>query len=105
MSSVTGYFRNRPQSVAQGPTQVDIVNALKPLFDYFDDNFAIIKQTLTDSAMVMVMGRLWKEVLATIEGLLIPPLSDKLSQQRPLNQQEFDIVFKWLEVCLQLSLR
>lgn len=79
---------------------MDIVNALTPLFTYFDDNFAIMKQTLTDAAMVMVMGRLWKEVLVTIEGLLIPPLSDKLSQQRPLTQQEFDIVFKWLEVRL-----
>lgn len=57
-----------------------------------------MKQTLTDSAMVMVMTRLWKEVLVTVESLLVPPLSDKLSQQRPLTQQELDIVFKWLQV-------
>ncbi len=57
-----------------------------------------MKQTLTDSAMVMVMTRLWKEVLVTIESLLVPPLSDKLSQQRPLTQQELDIVFKWLQL-------
>jgi hypothetical protein len=48
--------------------------------------------------MIMVMTRLWKEVLSTIESLLVPPLSDKLSQQRPLTQQELDIVFKWLKV-------
>jgi hypothetical protein len=70
---------------------------LKPLFTYFDDNFAIMNQTLTSGAMVMVMTRLWKEVLATIEALLVPPLSDKPSQQRQLNQQEVDIVFKWLQ--------
>lgn len=99
MSSVSSYFqRNRPQSVAQGPTQQDVTNALEPLFNYFNDNFAIMKQTLTDSAMVMVMTRLWKEVLTTIESLLVPPLSDKLSQQRPLTQQELDIVFKWLQL-------
>lgn len=99
MSSVSSYFqRNRPQSVPQGPTQRDVTNALEPLFNYFNDNFAIMKQTLTDSAMVMVMTRLWKEVLATIESLLVPPLSDKLSQQRPLTQQELDIVFKWLQL-------
>ncbi|KAF2197321.1 hypothetical protein GQ43DRAFT_213375 [Delitschia confertaspora ATCC 74209] len=99
VSSVTSYFqRNRPQSVAQGPTQGDVAKALEPLFNYFDENFAIMKQTLTDSAMVMVMTRLWKEVLATIESLLVPPLSDKLSQQRPLTQQELDIVFKWLQL-------
>jgi hypothetical protein len=97
VSAVTNYFqRNRPQSVAQGPTQQDVTNALTPLFDYFNENFAIMKQTLTDTAMIMVMTRLWKEVLATIESLLVPPLSDKLSLQRPLTQQELDIVFKWL---------
>ncbi|TKA76700.1 hypothetical protein B0A49_04137 [Cryomyces minteri] len=99
LSAVSNYFqRNRPPSVLQGPTQADVTNALKPLFAYFDDNFAIMKQTLTDSAMVMVMTRLWKEVLVTIESLLVPPLSDKLSQQRPLTQQELDIVFKWLQM-------
>ena len=83
---------------AQGPTQQDVTEALGPLFVYFDENFAIMKQTLTDAAMIMVMTRLWKEALATIESLLVPPLSDKLSQQRPLTQQELDIVFKWLKM-------
>lgn len=76
------------------------MSALQPLFDYFNDNFALMKETLTDSAMVMVMSRLWKEVLATLESLLVPPLSDKPSQQKPLTQQELDIVFKWLQVCI-----
>ncbi|KAF1944615.1 hypothetical protein EJ02DRAFT_83890 [Clathrospora elynae] len=100
-SKVTNYFRvARPMSmsVAQGPTPHDITQALGPLFTYFDENFAIMKQTLTDAAMIMVMTRLWKEALATIESLLVPPLSDKLSQQRPLTQQELDIVFKWLKM-------
>ena len=57
-----------------------------------------MNQTLTSQAMVMVMTRLWKEVLATVESLVVPPLSDKTSQQRPLNQQELDIVFKWLQL-------
>jgi hypothetical protein len=100
VSSVTSFFRtgNRPQSVIQAPTQQDITRALEPLFDYFNENFALMKQTLTDPAMIMVMTRLWKEVLATIEALLVPPLSDKLSQQRPLTRQEVDIVFKWLRL-------
>jgi len=100
MQSVTSYFqRSRPLTTTQqAPTQLEITNALKSLFNYFNDNFAIMKQTLTDTAMVMVMTRLWKEVLVTIESLLVPPLSDKPSQQRPLTQQELDIVFKWLQV-------
>ncbi|KAL9078836.1 MAG: hypothetical protein Q9157_002240 [Trypethelium eluteriae] len=100
VSAVTGYFqRSRVQSIQQqGPTQAEVTNMLKPLFTYFDDNFAIMKQTLTESAMVTVMTRLWKEVLATIESLVVPPLSDKPSSQRQLTQQELDIVFKWLEM-------
>ncbi|PVI06801.1 hypothetical protein DM02DRAFT_513897 [Periconia macrospinosa] len=100
VSAVTGFFSRqpRPQSVAQTVTQQDVTKALEPLFDYFNENFAIMKETLTDAAMIMVMTRLWKEVLATIESLLVPPLSDKLSQQRPLTRQEVDIVFKWLQL-------
>ncbi|KAJ4358312.1 uncharacterized protein N0V89_002894 [Didymosphaeria variabile] len=103
VSSVTSFFRtgNRPQSVMQAPTQQDVTRALEPLFDYFNENFALMKQTLTDPAMIMVMTRLWKEVLATIEALLVPPLSDKLSQQRPLTRQEVDIVFKWLQLLFE----
>ncbi|KAL8972454.1 MAG: hypothetical protein Q9183_000541 [Haloplaca sp. 2 TL-2023] len=98
MTTVSNYFnRNRPQPTTQAPTEPDVARALKPLFAYFDDNFAIMNQTLTSTAMIMVMTRLWKEVLVTVEALLVPPLSDKLSQQRQLNQQELDVVFKWLQ--------
>ncbi len=48
--------------------------------------------------MVKVMTRLWKEVLLAIESILVPPMSDKPSTQRPLNQQELDVVFRWLEL-------
>lgn len=99
MSAISYFQRNKPQAPAPtGPTQVDIENALKPLFTYFDENFAIMNQTLTLSAMIMVMTRLWKEVLQTIEALLVPPLSDKPSSQRPLSPQEIEIVFKWLQL-------
>ncbi|KIW08975.1 uncharacterized protein PV09_00883 [Verruconis gallopava] len=99
MSAIT-YFQQRikPQAVATGPSSDDIENALKPLLTYFNENFAIMNQTLTGSAMIMVMTRLWKEVLQTIEALLVPPLSDKPSNQRPLSHQELDIVFKWLQI-------
>ncbi|KAI9759463.1 MAG: hypothetical protein M4579_002303 [Chaenotheca gracillima] len=102
MTTVSNLFnRGQRQVIQPPPTPAEITNALQPLFRYFDDNFAIMKQTLTDSAMVMVMTRLWKEVLTTIEGLLVPPLSDKPSQQRQLNQLELDVVFKWLELLFQ----
>ena len=98
MSSVSNYFnRNKQPQVTAPPGEAEITNALKTLFAYFDDNFAIMNQTLTSASMVAVMTRLWKEVLVTLETLLVPPLSDKPSQQRQLSQQELDIVFKWLQ--------
>jgi hypothetical protein len=86
------------QSTAPALTAADVENALQPLFNYFDDNFAIMKQTLTDATMLAVMTRLWKEVLIAIENLLVPPLSDKPSSQKPLTQPELDVVYRWLEL-------
>lgn len=79
-------------------TPAQIENALSLLFTYFDDNFAIMKQTLTDATMISVMTRLWKEVLMTAENLLVPPVSDKPSTQKALTRKELDIVFNWLDM-------
>jgi trans-2-enoyl-CoA reductase len=100
MTSAISFFqRGRATTTSSAVvTQAEIDDAIAPLYSYFNENFAIMKQTLTDSAMIMVMTRLWKEVLMTIESLLVPPMSDKLSQQKALSEQELDIVFKWLQV-------
>ncbi|KAK6522531.1 hypothetical protein TWF281_001974 [Arthrobotrys megalospora] len=96
--SRTGFGSNRPQSVVKtGPTDDDVANALTPLFTYFNENFEILDKTLTHEALINVMAKLWKEVLATIEVLMVPPLSDKPSNQKPLSNQELDVVFKWLK--------
>lgn len=57
-----------------------------------------MKQTLTEATMIAVMTRLWKEVLMTIENLLVPPMSEKPSSQKPLTRRELDVVFHWLEM-------
>ncbi|KAG6007786.1 hypothetical protein E4U21_005505 [Claviceps maximensis] len=75
-----------------------IEDALTHLLAYFDENFAIMKQTLTDATMTAVMTRLWKEVLMTIENLLVPPLSDKPSTKKSLTRKELDVVYHWLEM-------
>ena len=36
-----------------------------------------------------------------IENLLVPPLSEKPSQQRPLTRKELDIVYHWLDLLFQ----
>ncbi|KAH9976806.1 hypothetical protein BGW80DRAFT_1290703 [Lactifluus volemus] len=78
-------------------TDVEMEQAIVGLFDYFDANLNTLNTYLGDSTKEMVMTRLWKEILATIEGLLIPPLSEAPSDLVPLTDKEVDIVFKWLK--------
>ncbi|OAA73985.1 C2 domain containing protein [Cordyceps fumosorosea ARSEF 2679] len=96
-SQVTNLWKKRTSTLPVLTPQ-QIVHALTPLFTYFDENFAIMKQTLTDATMIAVMTRLWKEVLMTIENLLVPPVSDKPSTQKSLSRKELDIVYHWLEL-------
>ena len=96
-ASMASLWKKR-QSNAPNLTPAEVENALQPLFTYFDENFAIMKHTLTDATMMAVMTRLWKEVLLAIENLLVPPLSDKPSTQKPLTQAEMDVVYRWLEL-------
>ncbi|KAI0482426.1 hypothetical protein GGR56DRAFT_186661 [Xylariaceae sp. FL0804] len=95
-SQVNSFFKR--SSTLPTITDADVEDALQSLFAYFNENFATMKETLTDATMVAVMTRLWKEVLMAIEALVVPPLSEKPSTQRPLNQRELDVVFKWLKL-------
>lgn len=78
-------------------TDVELEQALSPLFDYFDANLQTFNTYLSDDAKQMVMTRVWKEILNVVEGLLIPPLSDVPSEMKPLSDKEVDVVFKWLK--------
>ena len=78
---------------------MEIEKAILPLFDYFDANLQTLNTYLSDSAKEMVMTRVWKEILLIIEGLLVPPLSEVVSDMKPLVDKEVDIVFKWLKMC------
>lgn len=78
-------------------TDVELEQAIVALFDYFDANLQTLNTYLSDSTKEMVMTRVWKDILATIEGLLIPPLSEMSSDMKPLTDKEVDIVFKWLK--------
>lgn len=43
------------------------------------------------------MGKIWKEIIAVIESLLVPPLSSAPSEMRPLSDKEVYIVMRWLK--------
>lgn len=86
--------RIRPEALSD----VEIEQAILPLFDYLDAILPTFNTYLSEATKEMVMTRVWKEILNVIEGLLIPPLSDKPSELKPLSDKEVDIVFKWLKV-------
>jgi hypothetical protein len=86
-------------------TDVEIEQAIFPLFDYFDANLQTLNASLSDTAKEMVMTRVWKEIIFVIEGLLIPPLSDISTDMKPLSDKEVDIVFKWLKVISSIPCR
>ena len=90
-SSQTAAIRKR------GPTEAEIESAIHPLFDYLDANNHTLASTLSRDAMQSVMAKLWKQILMTIESLIVPPLSDKPSHMRALSDGELDVALKWLK--------
>ena len=86
-------------------TDIEIEHAITELFDYFEANLQTLNTYLGESTKEIVMTRIWKEVLTTIEGLLIPPLSEAPSDMKPLTDKEVDIVFKWLKASIIVQLR
>ena len=86
--------RVRPEEL----TDVEIEEAIMPLFDYFDANLQTLNTYLSDTAKEKVMTRVWKEILVVIEGMLVPPLAEVASDMKALSDKEVDIVFKWLKV-------
>ncbi|KAG8934303.1 hypothetical protein FRC01_003816 [Tulasnella sp. 417] len=84
--------RARPQAL----TDEEIEGALTPLFDYLDANLQTFNNHLSEATKATVMAKIWKEMLATIEDLLVPPLANAPSDMKPLTEKEVDIVFKWL---------
>jgi hypothetical protein len=89
--SNTAVPRKRP------PTDLEIESAIHPLFDYLDVNNSTLSSTMSKDAKDSVMAKLWKQILMTIEALIVPPLSDKPSPMRALSDGELDIALKWLK--------
>lgn len=85
------------QTVRRGPTDAEIESAIHPLFDYLDTNNHTLASTLSADTMLMVMSKLWKQILTTVEALIVPPLSDKPSHMRALTDSELDVALRWLK--------
>ncbi|KAG8852602.1 hypothetical protein FRB96_008601 [Tulasnella sp. 330] len=89
--------KDKPNRRPEQLSDEQIEDAIAPLFDYFDANFQTLNSSLSTTTRQTVMNKVWKEVMATLEALLVPPMSDAPSDMSPLSEKEVDIVFKWLK--------
>ncbi|KAF0466401.1 c2 domain protein [Gigaspora margarita] len=82
-------------------TDRNIEEAIDPLFDYFDENLMILNTHLHPEVFKSVISRIWKEIVTTIELVIIPPLSDRPSDMKALSDNELMIALKWLQFLKQ----
>ncbi|KAK7024966.1 hypothetical protein R3P38DRAFT_3316586 [Favolaschia claudopus] len=68
----------KPRTKPEELTDVEIEQAIMPLFDYFEANLRTFNTYLSETAKEMVMTR-----------LLVPPLSDVLRRDEALSDKEF----------------
>ncbi|CAO3703440.1 unnamed protein product [Rhizopus stolonifer] len=80
------------------PTLQDCEDAIVPLLDYMEKNLRILNENLSETNMQSLILKIWKEVLIALEGVLLPPLSEQESDMKPLDELEFLVVYKWLEL-------
>ncbi|KAI7861970.1 hypothetical protein BDF14DRAFT_1737371 [Spinellus fusiger] len=80
------------------PGLQDCEDAIAPLLDYLERNLKILNDNLSETNLRQAVLNIWKDILITLESVLLPPLSEHLSEVKPLDDYEFHIVFKWLEL-------
>ncbi|RCI06704.1 hypothetical protein CU098_011502 [Rhizopus stolonifer] len=80
------------------PTLQDCEDSIAPLLDYLEKNLKTLNDNLSETNMQLVVLRIWREILLSLENVLLPPLSEQLSELKPLDDYEFHVVYKWLEL-------
>jgi hypothetical protein len=86
------------------PDLQDCENAIAPLLDFLEKNLKILNDNLSETNIHFVVTEIWKQILRTLDDVLLPPLSEHLSQVKPLDVYELHVVFKWLEVIIDYCL-
>lgn len=99
---VTGFFSAFSRGVVTkqqvDPDLQDCENAISPLLDFLERNLNILNNHLSETNMQFIVLEIWKQILRTLEDVLLPPLSEHPSQEKPLDFYELHVVLKWLEV-------
>ncbi|KAI8098717.1 uncharacterized protein BX664DRAFT_354245 [Halteromyces radiatus] len=80
------------------PSLQDCEDCIAPVLDYLERNLQILNDNLSETNMQLVIMKIWKDILLTLEGIMLPPLSEHQSDMIPLDEYEMHVVFKWLEL-------
>ncbi|CAO0802314.1 unnamed protein product [Mucor circinelloides] len=73
-------------------------DAIAPLLDFLEYNLAMLNENVTETIMQFVVLKIWKQILRTLDSILLPPLSEHLSEVKPLDDYQLHVVLKWLEL-------
>lgn len=87
--------------VASKQTEPDLQaceDAIAPLLNFLEHNLSMLNENLTETIMQFVVLKIWKQILRTLDNILLPPLSEHLSEINPLDDYQLHVVLKWLEV-------
>ena len=85
-------------------SDLEVEKLIHPLFDYFDTNLLTLNSHLHPVVFIKVVTKVWKEIESITEELLLPPLSDRPSEMKSLNDTEVDVVIKWFKVIIMIDL-
>jgi hypothetical protein len=101
----SGFFSafSRVTSKQTEPDLQACEDAIAPLLDFLEYNLSILNNDLSETNMKFIVLSIWDQILKTLEGIMLPPLSEQLSDVKPLDDYELRIVLKWLEVMYALS--
>ncbi|ORX53565.1 hypothetical protein DM01DRAFT_1322519 [Hesseltinella vesiculosa] len=80
------------------PSLQDCEDCIAPVLDYLERNLKILNDHLSEANMRMFIIKLWKDILTSLESVILPPLSELQSDLTPLDEYEMHVVFKWLEL-------
>ncbi|KAI8973443.1 hypothetical protein BDF20DRAFT_960679 [Mycotypha africana] len=92
---------NRIVAVTEIETEPDLQaceDAIAPLIEFMEYNLHILNENLTETNMQLVVSKIWKQIIKTIKDIMVPPLSENLSQVKPLDIYEMHVILKWLEL-------
>ncbi|KAG1220457.1 hypothetical protein G6F35_006694 [Rhizopus arrhizus] len=70
----------------------------REVINFLEENLNILYSNLSEAIMRLVIMKIWKDILMILDEMLLPPLSEQVSDMVPLDIYELDIVFKWIEL-------